>query len=90
MARVMGNVKWFNSKKGFGFVSSDQGDIFVHYTALVTKSSYQYLVPGEYVEYDICEVPHKPGSVMASGVTGINRGPLMCESRAAKKTVVAN
>jgi ATP-dependent RNA helicase RhlE len=40
-ARLTGTVKWYNRKKGFGFVTPDQGsaDIFVHHTALPQNSS---------------------------------------------------
>src|ERR1051325_2981732 len=32
--RTSGNVKWFNDAKGFGFITTDQGDVFVHFSAI--------------------------------------------------------
>ena len=35
---VKGTVKWFNSRKGYGFINSEEGsDVFVHYTALAGR-----------------------------------------------------
>jgi cold shock protein len=59
MAR--GIVKWFNEKKGFGFIVDPavSGDIFVHFSAIVTKG-YRTLKEGEEVEYELDE--HQKGS----------------------------
>lgn len=47
-----GEVKWFDSRKGFGFiVGSDEVDVLVHYSAIV-GSGYRSLRDGAEVEYD--------------------------------------
>jgi cold shock protein len=48
-----GTVKWFDEKKGFGFISSADGpDIFVHYTN-ITGDGFKTLAEGDAVEFDI-------------------------------------
>jgi len=48
-----GTVKWFDEKKGFGFISSTDGpDIFVHYTN-ITGDGFKTLAEGDAVEFDI-------------------------------------
>ena len=56
MKRVTGKVKWFNSKKGFGFIIPDNGgkDLFVHFTA-IQSSGYKTLKEGQKVEFEIME-----------------------------------
>ncbi len=51
-----GKVKWFNTTKGFGFITPDQGgnDVFVHITA-VQKAGLQTLNEGQAIEYDLQE-----------------------------------
>jgi CspA family cold shock protein len=51
----IGNVKWFDSKKGFGFVVSPDGrDVFVHYSS-IEGDGFRSLREGEQVEYDLIE-----------------------------------
>ncbi|MFZ7112484.1 MAG: cold-shock protein [Desulfatiglandales bacterium] len=48
-----GSVKWFNEKKGFGFIEQeDGGDIFVHYSA-ITGSGFKTLYEGDNVSFDV-------------------------------------
>jgi CspA family cold shock protein len=81
MARQVGRVKWFNNKSGFGFLEVESSpDIFVHHKNLVVKESqYRYLVQGEYVEFELQVMDNN--KTTAVDVTGIRRGPLMCETR---------
>ncbi|MCX5834053.1 MAG: cold-shock protein [Deltaproteobacteria bacterium] len=48
-----GKVKWFNEKKGFGFIESDEGgDIFVHYSAIQTPG-FRTLAENQRVSFDV-------------------------------------
>jgi len=48
-----GVVKWFNEKKGYGFVSMEDGkDIFVHYSSIQTPG-FKTLAEGDKVSFDI-------------------------------------
>ena len=50
-----GTVKWFNPKKGYGFISTeDDRDIFVHYASIV-GDGFKTLVEGDAVNFDIVE-----------------------------------
>jgi CspA family cold shock protein len=51
--RETGVVKWFNSSKGYGFITRDQGtDVFVHYSAL-RGEGYRSLEEGQRVEFTV-------------------------------------
>ena len=55
MAR--GTVKWFNEKKGFGFIQQEGGpDVFVHFSA-IQENGYRSLNEGETVEFDLLKGP---------------------------------
>jgi CspA family cold shock protein len=48
-----GTVKWFNDKKGFGFIEQEEGaDVFVHYSA-ITMNGFKTLSEGDRVSFDI-------------------------------------
>ncbi len=50
-----GKVKWFDIKKGFGFIAQDSGqDIFVHHTA-ITGQGFKTLNEGETVSFEMIE-----------------------------------
>ena len=54
MYMARGTVKWFNEKKGFGFIVDPEtnGDIFVHFSAINTDG-FRTLKEGEAVEYEL-------------------------------------
>ena len=48
-----GVVKWFNEKKGYGFIETDdQGDVFVHYRSIVGEG-FRTLADGDRVAFDV-------------------------------------
>ncbi len=64
--RIVGTVKWFNARKGYGFIGRDGGeDVFVHFSALAMEG-YRRLDEGQNVEFSIEEGPK---GVQAAEVT---------------------
>ena len=50
-------VKWFNSEKGYGFISQDGGpDVFVHFSA-IQETGFRNLEENEKVEFDVSQGP---------------------------------
>jgi len=87
--RILGQVKWFNTKSGFGFITVckkepflSEMDIFVHYSSLnVINNQYRYLVQGEYVEFNVVKPDNDKYEFHAVNVSGIQDGTIMCEIR---------
>lgn len=53
--REIGTVKWFNSEKGYGFITREEGnDVFVHHSA-IQKSGFRALFEGQKVEFIVAE-----------------------------------
>ena len=58
-----GTVKWFNSSKGYGFISREDGDdVFVHFKA-IEGDGYKTLDEGENVEFEIGQSPKGPQAI---------------------------
>ena len=57
-----GNVKWFNDKKGFGFIQEDGGkDIFVHHSA-IQGAGFKSLAEGDRVSFDVVQGAKGPAA----------------------------
>ncbi|XZR52813.1 MAG: cold shock-like protein CspC [Enterobacteriaceae bacterium] len=64
MAKMRGQVKWFNESKGFGFITPSDGskDVFVHFSA-IQGSGFKTLAEGQNIEFEIQEGQKGPSAV---------------------------
>ncbi len=70
-----GTVKWFNPRKGFGFITIDdeEKDVFVHFSAIQGgEDEFKTIYEGDIVEFDV--VDGEKGQ-QASNVTVVEKGP---------------
>ena len=60
---MKGKVKWFNNKKGYGFILDGEGkDIFVHYSG-IKMDGFKSLKEGQDVEFELAEKDGKPQAI---------------------------
>lgn len=73
MVMEKGKVRWFNNKKGYGFIQkdSDGKDIFIHYSA-ITMEGYKTLKTNDAVEFEVVEGEKGP---QAANVTMTQAAP---------------
>lgn len=58
--RMTGTVKWFNTSKGYGFITRENGpDVFVHYSAIQSEG-FRNLAEGDRVEFTLSQGPKGP------------------------------
>lgn len=71
---MTGSVKWFDEKKGFGFITADDGnDVFVHYSSIVDQPRRQKnLSQGQRVEFDIESGDKGNKAVNVRSADGVN------------------
>ena len=64
-----GTVKWFNSEKGYGFISNDNGgdDVFVHFSA-IQVDGFKTLEEGQKVTFDVESDPKDSRKLRAVNV----------------------
>lgn len=67
---LVGKVKWFDRKKGYGFISSEEadGDIFVHYTS-ISGDGFRSLTEGDDVQFELTQGPK---GLLAQNVLRLN------------------
>ena len=59
-----GKVKWFNNKKGYGFIETEDGRVvFVHYSEIKSDRRFKTLEEGTTVEFEIVDGPKGPKAV---------------------------
>jgi CspA family cold shock protein len=69
---LTGKVKWFDSKKGYGFIESEEGDdVFVHFSA-IEEDGFKNLEDGQEVKFEIVEGEKGPE---AENVVKLNLKP---------------
>ena len=83
-----GTVKWFNAKKGFGFISDENGtDVFVHYSAL-KMDGFKVLDEGDKVEFEVLMLADENGIKVADEAKAFKAVGEVIEQGKDKKVIV--
>jgi CspA family cold shock protein len=72
---VKGTVKWFDARKGYGFITreDDSSDVFVHYSAIQGEDDeFKIIYEGDIVEFEVTDGQKGP---QASNLTIVEKGP---------------
>jgi CspA family cold shock protein len=88
-SRVSGSVKWFDNRKGFGFINNlaNGAEVFVHHSGLSSQNGvFRTLYPGEYIEFDLHHDEQSKRDY-AVNVTGVKGGALLCENQGTRLMV---
>jgi cold shock protein len=66
---AQGRVKWFNEKKGFGFIEVDdqEKDVFLHHSSIAMQG-FRTLAEGQRVSFDIEQGPKGPSAVNVKAI----------------------
>lgn len=68
MSATTGRVKWFDEKKGFGFIEREEGnDVFVHFQA-ITGDGYKTLTEGQEVSFEVEQGQKGPQAVNVAAI----------------------
>ena len=72
--RVRGTIKWFNHRKGYGFIQRDDGiqDVFVHANEFRSESDVYWVRDGDAVEFEVEQVSRGPKAVDVTVLEGGN------------------
>jgi len=75
-----GTVKWFNNRKGYGFINSEEGeDVFVHFSAIsADEGAFKALYENDKVEFEVVDGEKGP---QASKVIVVEKAPRQRKSR---------
>jgi len=70
---MTGIVKWFDQDKGFGFITTEEGqDVFVHHSAILGQKGRRNLTEQQRVEFEIEQGDRGPKAVNVHSLDGVN------------------
>jgi len=68
---VVGQIKWFNNSKGYGFIGRENGpDVFVHYSGII-GDGYRTLEEGDRVSFEVVQGSKGPQAANVVKIDGI-------------------